>query len=214
MHNYRANGEFEKRQWISNSTILEEYVDYNTYNVWIPVASLVEVSGTIAALSMRDACPVRIFPDGVDYTVTYAFRKPATWVSGVVSGKVFYTGPGKPTTDFVIGIGIKACERGDTIPTLATYQVTHIAPSTDGEVIICDDWYISNEDIARCKVDANDVVIFVAFNRDGADADDTNNTDLELIGIELYYIENPHSTTSISSRTKIETRSTGTIKET
>lgn len=185
----KAQGVQSDEQQAQNFAVLSSYIDFDHYNVWIPADWWQNSSASTTTMSANDAVPVRVFVDGATNTVTYSFRRPRMWINGVAAIRLHYTGSASSTNNFRIGCGIQVSSEGATTPASAVTSQNVPGPSTAGFHLITRLFETSANTNAFTYVDHADDLISVTIMRSGADLNDTNAGEFQLIGAEVYYTE-------------------------
>lgn len=193
MHGYTTQADLTRRQALTNPVVLQDYVDYGSYNIWIPCTSLVDTVGT-ALVSSNSDLPTKVYPDAVTTTSVFAFRKPKQWVNGVVTARIHYTGLLVAATNVRSGLRFTAFREGDTLAVSTFGTISIPTPTADNVYMISRGFEVLPLDTSNANetVEGSDMMISMAFRRQGAVGTDTYTSDFELIGIEAFYREYKH----------------------
>lgn len=191
MHGDQPYGEFDKTHWLKNWTVAEEYMEFTHCNLWVPAKEFENDSSSTTTMSNRNGTPVRVFPDAVDNTILYSFRRPRMWLNGRVMVRLHYTGAGESGSDEVVyvKVQISATKEGSAIGSFSGTSAAIEAPNTTGEILISRDFEQSQTSGhgLNTKHTTHDIY-YIGIQREASDSADTYGGDnWELIGVEIMY---------------------------
>lgn len=191
MHNYKSIGQFDQHHWRTNSPVLEEYVDFNSYNIWIPATAFVESAGGLIWGTVNGSPYVEL-PAGIDTTLVYALRKPRMWGQGFVSANVWYTGNLVANKHAVVALGILPKTVGEAL-VVPTDSANNLIPSpTANNVLSLYTGFTSVIDGGNVEITDSDHFVTLNITRYGTDIDDGYTATIKLLGLELIYVEKRH----------------------
>lgn len=197
MHGYTSQYVSGDPRYNTNMSAVQDYADYNMYNMWVPCTDLVDQAGTALVSTNNDAV-IKSYPDAVTTRSAFSFRKPKHWVNGVVTARVHYTGLYVVGTSALISLRIECFREGDALAS-GTYQnVLAPTPTADNVYMISslfEDTSLTTGN-ANLLVQDPDRLITLSFRRSGSGGTDTYTSDFELIGLEVFYREYKHTSYS------------------
>lgn len=194
MHGFNTQAQLSNQQAATNLVTTQDYVDFNSYNIWIPCTDLVDATG-VATISYNSDTPIKIYPDAVLTRSVFSFRKPKHWVDGVVGARVHYTGLYVAGTNTIVGLRFNSFKNGDTLGINTYGEASAPTPSADNVYMICSLFEELNTSTlnANLQISEGDRLVTGSIRRRGAAIADTYTSDFELIGIEVFYKEYKHS---------------------
>lgn len=196
MHSHIATGVDDPRLLRVNSPGMEEYVDFNTYNIWIPAQAFTALLGSYVITNIS-RYPVIELPDAATTRLAFGFRKPRQWKKGVVSARIWYTGTEVAGTNAICTLEIPTPTIGDVLAgTTASANTAIPSPGTTNELCKFDDFSFVN-DGGNATISFSDHFISIVFTRLGTNGSDNYTSTLYVLGIEVVYRETNHQSPSI-----------------
>lgn len=176
-----------------NFSIIEEYVDPISYNVWVTPGEMVlgKTGAGLAALDSVISVPAFSFPTGTDDEVHFSFRRPRQWQNGRVSARVYYEAQGIPTIA-IVGLSLFAIDENGTLPA-HSYTGFGVAGGGAGQIFIDRTFETSPTTGHQLYVDQTTMLIGVGFQVEGSHVDHTLTNPFNLVGLEVFYRETDHA---------------------
>lgn len=185
MHNYDKDG--GQNSVDVNRQVIESYIDYASYNIFIPAALFATDSSgaAIATPASQPGGPHYLMPDSVGLCILRAgVRRPDQWLSGRLNCIVHYAFETTGAGNVVVGVVTHHYKDGDimtAIPGTAT-ENTIASPVTAYKKATQS--FTNNE-----AIDSSITWIGATIYTDGGDAAQTYTDDFVFYGLELQYTE-------------------------
>ena len=199
MHNYQATGEFNKSHWLKNSPVLEKHVDYQCYNIWIPVYDFYAPGATLS-LYGSTGLVVGELPDGDTTSFNFSYRVPTYWLNGAVSARIHYLSSKTEAANIRLQLALVGSTHGNAVST-ATQATVSLDQTNVGATYTITDLF-REQDLGNNNypVDQSYDLVHGFLRRNGALAPDTYTGTMYLIGMELIYKEIKHNSPETKQR--------------
>ena len=189
MHGWRRGRQISNEQWAINGPVLEDYIDFASYNLWVPASSWRNATGSSTVLSQSNSQAVRIFPDGSTQTVVWQMRRPRMWQDGRCSVRLWYSGTAVSSTAARVTVGIATSQESAALSTPSGVAALLDTPPTTGYLVISRDYEVLDTGGANQSIDMTGDLVTFEISRTGAHADDDYTDEWEFIGAEIFYKE-------------------------